>query len=77
MSGLSMASPASIAHSCESQGFNAFYKGIVDDVAIFNEVLLEDDIKNIMTKGLGVVLGITAVSRVGKLTTTWATVKVQ
>jgi len=31
--------PVVVAHSRESQGFNAFYKGIVDDVAIFNEAL--------------------------------------
>ena len=69
--------PVVVAHSCESQGFNAFYKGIVDDVAIFNEALSEDDIKSIMSQGLSRTLGITAVSRAGKLTTTWATVKVQ
>jgi len=67
--------PVVVAHSCESQGFNAFYKGIVDDVAIFNEALSEDDIKSIMSQGLSRTLGITAVSPSGKLATTWAASK--
>ncbi|MBM3237974.1 LamG domain-containing protein [Candidatus Poribacteria bacterium] len=69
--------PVVVAHSSESQGFNAFYKGVVDDIAIFNAALSEDDIKSIMSQGLSRALGMTAVSHAGKLTTTWATVKVQ
>jgi hypothetical protein len=69
--------PVVVAHSCESQGFNAFYKGIVDDVAIFNEALSEDDITSIMSQGISRALGMTAVFPAGKITTTWARVKAQ
>lgn len=44
---------------------------IIDEVAIFNAALIEDDIKNLM-KGLSFVL---AVSPSGKLATAWARVK--
>jgi hypothetical protein len=48
------------------------YGGIIDDVAIFNAVLTEDDILTIMNKGLE---GMTAVSPSGKLASTWADIK--
>jgi hypothetical protein len=48
------------------------YGGLIDEVAIFNVVLTEDDIKDIMNKGLE---GMTAVSPSGKLTTTWGDIK--
>ena len=48
------------------------FSGLIDEVAIFNVVLTEDDIKTIMTKGLE---GISAVSSAGKLATTWAEIK--
>jgi len=51
------------------------YKGLVDEVAIFDVALTADDITSIMTKGLGVALSITAVSPSGKLTTTWSKIK--
>ena len=53
------------------------YKGLIDEVAFFDVALSEDDITSIMTKGLGVALGITAVSEAGKLTTTWGGIKQQ
>lgn len=49
--------------------------GMIDDVAISTQALTEDDIKTIMTEGLGEVLGLLAVSRSGKLTSTWAEIK--
>jgi len=49
-----------------------FYTGFIDEVAIFNVVLGEDDIKTIITKGLK---GIAAVSPKAKLTTTWSAIK--
>jgi hypothetical protein len=49
-----------------------FGSGTVDEVAIFNVALSEDDIKEIYTKGL---TGITAVSPGGKLSTTWGNIK--
>jgi len=52
-------------------GDQGFADGIIDDVGIFNVALSEDDIKDIMTKGLGP----TAVSPSGKLASTWADIK--
>jgi hypothetical protein len=51
-----------------------FYTGLVDEVAIFNVVLGEDDFKSIITKGLK---AIAAVFPAGKLTTTWGGIKGQ
>ncbi len=47
----------------------------MDEAAIFNIALTEDDIKGIMNEGLEKVLGITAVDLSGKLTSTWASIK--
>jgi len=55
--------------------WGAFFTGIIDEVAIFNEALSEDDIKSIMDLGLSVVT--TSVSPSGKLATAWASIKVQ
>jgi len=49
--------------------------GTIDEVAIFNVVLTEDDIKSIMTQGLEEAVGLTAVSSLSKLTTTWSAIK--
>lgn len=49
--------------------------GAVDEVAIFNVAIKEEDIKPSMEKGLERMLGITAVSPSGKLTTTWGQIK--
>ena len=51
-----------------------YFNGIMDEVAIFNVTLTEDDIKSIMTKGLK---SIAAVSPTGKLATIWGTIKTQ
>jgi len=63
-----------IAHSSESQGFAAFFKGMIDEVAIFNVALSEADIKEIMNTGVS---GKLAVSSSGKLATAWAMIKSQ
>ena len=52
------------------------FNGIIDDVAMFNVVLEDGDILNLMNQGLKVSLP-TAVDLSGKLTTTWAGVKAQ
>jgi len=49
-----------------------FYTGSIDEVAIFNVILSEDDFKIIITKGLK---AIAAVFPTGKLTTTWSNIK--
>ena len=48
------------------------YGGLIDEVAIFNVALSEEDILNIMNNGL---MGMLAVSNKGKLATTWANIK--
>lgn len=57
------------------QRLNKHFKGIIDDFAIFNVALTEDDIENIMSNGLDEIFGISPVNAVGKLTTTWAAIK--
>ena len=47
--------------------------GMIDDVAIFNVALSEDDIKSLADKGIEKTLNVTADS--GKLTTTWGLIK--
>ena len=56
-------------------GFNYKFSGIVDEVAIFKKAIADDDIRDIMTDGLGKVLGLAAVSNAGKLTATWGCIK--
>jgi len=54
-----------------------FLPGQIDDVAIFNVTLKEEDIKSIMNEGLKKALDAAAVSPTGKLTTIWAATKAQ
>ncbi len=68
------------ADGFDSGDFNAdgsgeYYNGLIDEFAIFNVALTEDDIKTIMDKGLARALGIAAVSPSGKLTATWGSIK--
>ena len=53
-------------------GYAGKFRGIIDDVAIFNVVLSEDEITQIMDDGLDASF---AVSPSDKLTTTWAYIK--
>ena len=52
--------------------WGVFLPAIIDEVAIFNVALEEEDIQDIMNKGLESIL---AVSQSGKLTTTWGRIK--
>lgn len=54
-----------------------FFQGMIDEVAIFNVALSEDDINSIATKGLSRATGITAVSISGKIAAAWAAIKAQ
>lgn len=56
-------------------GFNYKFSGIVDEVAIFNKAIDEDDIQNIMNDGLGKTLGVAAVDSSGKLAATWGEIR--
>ena len=48
------------------------FSGVLDEIAIFNTALSEDDLNTVMEKGLEKTL---AVSPVGRLTTTWGNIK--
>ena len=52
--------------------FDRYTAGIIDDIALFNVALDEDDMQSIMDDGL---MTVTAVEAAGKLTTTWGTIK--
>jgi len=51
--------------------------GIIDEVGLFKEALTKDDIEHIMAWGLEESLGMSAVSSIGQLTTTWGSAKVR
>ena len=63
------------AQGNENGPFSDFLDGIIDEVAIFNVSLTEDEVQTIMNLGLPESLGITAVDLSGRLTTTWAAIK--
>ena len=57
-------------------GGGSYFVGIIDEAAIFNVVLSEDDLQTIMEHGLSDTLGgLATVAPTNKLTTTWATLK--
>lgn len=51
------------------------FKGVIDEVGVFNAALSDNDLKSIMNNGLDKSLGITAVSTECKMTTTWGYIK--
>ncbi len=58
-------------------GSGNWFSGVIDEVAIFNVALEDDDIKTIMNDGLLQTLGMTAVSSQGKLATCWGGLKAE
>jgi hypothetical protein len=52
-----------------------YFNGLIDEVAIFNVALEQEDIQDIMSKGLERASGLTAVDLSGKLIATWANIK--
>ena len=58
-------------HGCDG----GYFKGIIDDVAMFGAILSEADLKTLMEEGVGKVLGVAPVEPTGKLTTTWGNLK--
>ena len=56
-------------------GGGSFFVGIIDEVAIFNAILSEEDLQSIMEKGLAKTLGGEAVSPADRLATRWASLK--
>ena len=69
--------PVKIGVMDEAHGANWWFTGLIDEVAILDAVLGEDDLKAIMNLGLDEAISTTAVSVTGKLATTWAAVKAQ
>ena len=51
------------------------FKGVIDEVGVFNVGLTEDEVISIMNNGLAQATGLTAVSSVDKLAVTWASIK--
>lgn len=58
-------------HGCDG----GYFKGIIDDVAMFSGILSEADLKTLMDEGVGKVLGVAPVEPIGKLATTWGNLK--
>ena len=55
----------------------SIWKGVIDDVAVFDVALNEADAKLIMDKGLAATFGTTAVDPTSKVTTIWGDIKAQ
>ena len=60
-----------------SNNWGTSFSGVIDDVAILDVALEEEDILTLMNKGLEESLYPSAVDVSGKLTTTWANIKVR
>ena len=58
-------------HGCDG----GYFKGIVDDVAMFSDTLSEADLKTLMEDGVGKTLGVAPVEPAGKLATVWGSLK--
>jgi hypothetical protein len=54
-----------------------YFNGLIDEVAIFNVALEQEDIQDIMDKGLERASGLTAVFPAGKFSVTWGRIKSQ
>ncbi|MBM3212333.1 LamG domain-containing protein [Candidatus Poribacteria bacterium] len=57
--------------------FTDFHNGLIDEVALFKVALSDQDLQTLMNRGLKESLGIAAVVNSGKLTSTWADLKVR
>jgi hypothetical protein len=67
--------PLRVGADSDGPGLCRYFKGAIDEVAIFKVALGKDDINNIMNNGLLNI--VTAVNLSGKLATTWADIKTQ
>ena len=52
-----------------------FFVGIIDEVAIFNSILSEENLQSIMERGLIKILGAESVLPTNLMTITWAELK--
>ena len=64
--------PTAVIGSASTAAPRELFNGDLDEIAIFNVVLSEDDINEIIENGLNDTL---AVNPRGKVTTTWAAIK--
>jgi hypothetical protein len=55
--------------------FGGGFVGSIDEVAIFNIAITQDDVKNIMDKGLKNAIGAKSVDPLSKLSITWGNIK--
>ena len=62
-----------IGRQSNANGF--FFNGIIDEVAIFNVALEEEDIQTLMNNGLEESINPNAVNFSGKLVSTWAALR--
>lgn len=62
---------------CTPQGAEFDFNGLIDEVAMFSFPLTENDIKTIVNSGLGVAMGMSAVSSSEKLASKWAEIKIK
>jgi hypothetical protein len=53
------------------------FDGLIDEIALFNKALIQEDIQGIMNKGLGTIINAKAVFSAGKLATTWSHVRIE
>ena len=60
-------------HGCDG----GYFKGIIDDVAMFSDALSEADLKTLMEEGVGKVLGVAPVEPTDKLATMWGNLKMR
>lgn len=65
--------PEALVVGAGHRGTIEFWEGRIDEVAIFNIPLTQDDIKNFMNNGLAAL----SVSQSGKLASTWGDIKAQ
>jgi len=70
-----IATDANVTIGRQSNANGFFFEGIIDEVAIFNAALEEEDIKDLMNKGLKESINPSAVDPSGKLASTWAALR--
>ena len=70
-----IATDANVTIGRQSNANGFFFEGIIDEVAIFDAALEEEDIKDLMNKGLKESVNPSAVDPSGKLTSTWAALR--
>ena len=63
--------------SIGSRAASYYFSGVIDEFVIFNVELEAEDIQTVMNEGLERATKLIAVDSSGKITTTWANIKVR